>query len=265
VHLFRVPRSSGYARLLRIVGVAAIVALAFGAGSIFTAMGTPAPVTYSACLAASNSRLPNSISGILPNGTLYNVTPNGTPRCQSGDTLVTWNQQGPMGATGAVGPAGTTGPSGPPGVVQDCDPAHLYPGVDLADCDLSGDDLSGANMTGANLIDSNLSITNLTGTIMTGANLTLASLNNANLTSAFLDDANLTRVNLSGATFSFTYMVNANLTDAFLENATFSDSTLSGVNMTGATLTGVTWSSTYCPDGTNSDDDGNTCIGHLTP
>jgi len=275
VHLFRVSRVSGYARLLRIVTVAAIVALAFGAGSIFTAMGTPAPVTYSACLAAANSRLPNSVSGILPNGTLYNVTPNGTPHCQHGDTLVTWNQQGPMGATGVTGPAGTTGPSGPAAVVRDCNPANVYPGVNLAWCDLTGDNLSSANMRGANLIDANLSNTDLTSAIMTGANLTVAGLDNANLTSVFLDEANLTHASLHGATLNYTYLVNANLTGAYLANANLTNANLSGANLTEANLFGanmtdaivdnVTWGSTFCPDGTNSDSDGNTCVGHLTP
>ena len=91
MHHFRVPRLSGYARLLRVVGIAAIIALAFGTGSIFNAMGTPAPVTYSACLSAANSRLPGSLGGILGNSSLYGVTINGTPHCQHGDTVVTWN------------------------------------------------------------------------------------------------------------------------------------------------------------------------------
>ena len=35
------------------------------------------------------------------------------------------------------------------------------------------------------------------------------------------------------------------------------------MQLIGATLTGVHWSNTTCPDGTNSDNDGNTCVGHL--
>jgi hypothetical protein len=33
--------------------------------------------------------------------------------------------------------------------------------------------------------------------------------------------------------------------------------------LTGATLTGITWAQTTCPDGTNSNTNGYTCIGHL--
>jgi len=226
MHLFRAARLSGYARLLRIVGVAAIVALAFGAGSIFTAMGTPAPVTYSACLAATNSRLPSYLGGILPNGTLYNVTINSTPRCQQGDTLVTWNQQGPIGPAGPTGQTGTTGPSGPSGVVHDCSISNLYPGINLADCDLSNSDLSGVNLDGANLTGANLMFVNLTG----------ASLLNANLTGALVYGADLTGTDLTHA------------------------------NMTGVgALTAVTWSNTTCPDGSNSDGAGGDCLAHLTP
>ncbi|HXT99109.1 MAG TPA: type VI secretion system tube protein Hcp [Polyangia bacterium] len=35
--------------------------------------------------------------------------------CHGDETLVTWNQQGPTGATGAAGPQGTPGPQGLPG------------------------------------------------------------------------------------------------------------------------------------------------------
>jgi hypothetical protein len=34
-------------------------------------------------------------------------------------------------------------------------------------------------------------------------------------------------------------------------------------DLTNADLTGVTWSHTFCPDHTNSDDNGGTCVGHL--
>jgi type VI secretion system Hcp family effector len=35
--------------------------------------------------------------------------------CQSNETLITWNQQGPAGPVGPIGPAGPTGPAGPQG------------------------------------------------------------------------------------------------------------------------------------------------------
>lgn len=45
--------------------------------------------------------------------------------------------------------------------------------------------------------------------------------------------------------------------------ANLANANLSGDNFTGANLTGVTWSDTLCPDGTNSDNDGDTCVNNL--
>ncbi len=40
-------------------------------------------------------------------------------------------------------------------------------------------------------------------------------------------------------------------------------SDLSGADLSGADLSGVYWYSTICPDGTNSDDNGDTCVNNL--
>ena len=132
------------------------------------------------------------------------------------------------------------------------------PGSNLAKTDLSGANLTCANLSGTNLnkatltnavlTDANLSGSNLNSVAASGANLANANLRGANLNGASLQGANLSRANLSGA----------NLTGA----------NLSGVNLTGAITTGaafnkVIWSNTVCPDGTNSDSHGQTCIGHL--
>jgi DNA-binding beta-propeller fold protein YncE len=93
----------------------------------------------------------------------------------------------------------------------------------LAGCNLHGGNLAGANLSGANL---------------SGANLSGANLTNANVTNATLSRANLRGANLTGAN-------------------------LTGANLSGANLSGVIWSNTTCPDGTNSDADGGTCVGHL--
>jgi uncharacterized protein YjbI with pentapeptide repeats len=70
------------------------------------------------------------------------------------------------------------------------------------------------------------------------------------------------------------------LSYADLTNAMMYDLDLRGANLTGADLTGadlaylntsygpadltsVTWSNTTCPDGTNSDNNGNTCVNNL--
>ncbi len=57
----------------------------------------------------------------------------------------------------------------------------------------------------------------------------------------------------------------ADLESANLYGADVSDANLTGAALTGANLKHVTWNDTVCPDGTNSNKDGRTCKGHLTP
>lgn len=70
-----------------------------------------------------------------------------------------------------------------------------------------------------------------------------------------------------------TSMRNADLSGADLRDANLAGADLTAADLTGADLRGadlsnavvkdVTWAHTTCPDGTSSDDDGNTCRGHL--
>jgi uncharacterized protein YjbI with pentapeptide repeats len=55
------------------------------------------------------------------------------------------------------------------------------------------------------------------------------------------------------------------LKDANLSNTHCVDNNLIGSDLTGANLAGTTWENTWRPDYTNSDNNGNTCIGHMTP
>lgn len=65
---------------------------------------------------------------------------------------------------------------------------------------------------------------------------------------------------LSGADLS-----DANLQSADLRGADFSNANLEGAKLNDARLKGITWSHTTCPDGTDSDAHGRTCLGHLSP
>lgn len=107
----------------------------------------------------------------------------------------------------------------------------------------SGANLNNANLQGANLAGFNFSGATLESAILAGANLTDANLSRANLTFASLNQANLTGANLN----------QANLTDT----------NLSGAVLFNANVNRVTWFNTTCPDGTNSDADGGSCLGHL--
>jgi uncharacterized protein YjbI with pentapeptide repeats len=58
-------------------------------------------------------------------------------------------------------------------------------------------------------------------------------------------------------------LAGANLLGQDLTGAALTGANLTGANLHVATITNVSWSNTICPDGTNSDADGGTCIGHL--
>lgn len=108
-------------------------------------------------------------------------------------------------------------------------------GADLVGCDLRGSDLRFANLSGADLREADLRGANLSGANLSHADLSGAKLNGTDLFAADLRDANL------------------------------SDAILFGAELAGTNLTGVRWGNTTCPDGSNSNDNGGTCLGHLTP
>jgi uncharacterized protein YjbI with pentapeptide repeats len=134
---------------------------------------------------------------------------------------------------------------------------------------IDGDLCSATNFSNADLAAQNLSALNMKGIDFAGANLSGASLAGSDLSplvgeftfdkAANFAGANLRRANLSGA----------NLTDATFAGAQLSHANFTGANLTGANMTDsarahVMWSNTTCPDGTNSNNDGNTCEGHLS-
>ena len=125
----------------------------------------------------------------------------------------------------------------------------------LEEADLTGASLASANLTDAQMLLATLVYSDLTGANMTRADMRVANLAGADATSAIFVDADLSDIAASGTNFTNANFTGANLTSARLD----------GANLTGAILTNVTWSNTTCPDSTFSDDNGGTCIGHLTP
>lgn len=111
-------------------------------------------------------------------------------------------------------------------------------GIDWADCNLSSLDLRGINLTNANLSGVDLDDGLIAGCTCTGTNFTGANLQSATLGLIDLNHANFTNANLEGANFS---------SDDIIDNF----------------LVGTIWSNTICPDGTNSDQDGGTCVQNL--
>jgi hypothetical protein len=78
-----------------------------------------------------------------------------------------------------------------------------------------------------------------------------------------LSNAYLSGAELIGADLRYADLSNAYLSGAELIGADLRYADLSGADLSNADLYGVTWYSTTCPDGTNSDDNGNTCENNL--
>ena len=70
---------------------------------------------------------------------------------------------------------------------------------------------------------------------------------------SLFDSTNLSGAILSGSYFNYADFIDTDFSNADLSNAYLFDSNLQG----------VTWDNTICPDGTNSDDNGNTCENNL--
>jgi hypothetical protein len=85
----------------------------------------------------------------------------------------------------------------------------------------------------------------------------------ADLSFACLNGAVLSNANLYGSSLVYADLSNADLNGADLRFADMSGANLNGADLSGAVLTNVIWWNTYCPDGTNSNYNNNTCAGHL--
>ncbi len=112
------------------------------------------------------------------------------------------------------------------------------------------------NLTDAVIGGSFLRDTNFTNTNLTGGNMVNISSENIQFI-----NTNLTNVNAKEAS-----ILTANFQGSNLTGINFTDTDLTGsINLDTTTRTGVIWANTICPDATNSDTNGGTCEGHLTP
>ncbi len=148
--------------------------------------------------------------------------------------------------------------------------------ANLTGADLENADLAGAQITGADLENADLNGTNLTGAVMAAVSSggvvgTPASLPSgwelvngyligpdASLNAADLEDANLVGADLDDADLN-----GADLENADLAEASFMQAYLGGANLIGAVLYDVFWYHTTCPDFTDSNNDGYSCINNL--
>jgi uncharacterized protein YjbI with pentapeptide repeats len=114
---------------------------------------------------------------------------------------------------------------------------------------------------------------NLTGAILTGVDSVSITGPPSALPSGWIflagyligPGADLHGASLVGANLSGIDLTDANLTLATLTDANLTEANLTGANTGDANLSGVTWDATTCPDGTDSNNDGDTCFDNLTP
>jgi uncharacterized protein YjbI with pentapeptide repeats len=143
----------------------------------------------------------------------------------------------------------------------------------LCDANLIGADLHGTNFTNAAFEDANLSRANLSWADLDGANAGFAPIENANLSNASwvginapgasFDGSDLHRIDMRNGDLRSTSFVGSDLRYARLDGVDFTNANLTGIRINSATsFAGVTWSNTTCRDGSNSDANGGTCIGH---
>ena len=147
------------------------------------------------------------------------------------------------------------GPDGPQTKLYDASVVR----ADLAGTHLSNTDARFADFTG-----SDLSKTVLEDTRLADAVLRAADLSGSQFLFTEVTRADFQRADLRGAALTWSYFLDADFGRARLEGADFSGATLTGASFRRATgLGSVTWAGTTCPDGTNSDANGGTCLGHL--
>lgn len=211
----------------------------------------------------------NLIHGcVRPAGFLRIIDANET--CNANETPLTWNIQGPTGPAGPMGPTGATGSEGGGGSLIGVFGGYTTDqlvGMDTINEPFIYRYFVGGNFSGSYFAEtmqaSNFSQTNLTNTLwampIISSNFTQADFSNSTLqvqdTNSNFTSANLSNVNFDSSEFTDTNFTNANFTNADLEGVTF----------TNTIMTDAIWSNTTCPDGTNSDNNGNTCEGHLIP
>lgn len=131
---------------------------------------------------------------------------------------------------------------------------------DFDDAVLSQSMFEGQSISGSTFVYAVLTGIGFDGVDGTNADFTDADMRGANIQGADFSGATFIDANMSGAGLGGSTFDNADFT-----NVNFSDAYLTGSSFTNATFTGAIWFNTSCPDGTNSDNNGNTCIGHLIP
>jgi len=204
--------------------------------------------------------------------------------CETGETAQHWNTEGAPGLGGLVDDV----------VGADFGSADMryrsIAGRDWTGAQFSATNLTHADVSNANFTNAQMSLAILRGstgwssvtfsnTDMSRADLGLVDLSGKDLrsvilTGAQIDDSNMANTDLDHNDLTNTNMFRANFSGADFSDAELEDAVMDGGNFTNTNLAGATnathveastWGNTICPDGTNSDNNSDTCEGHLTP
>ncbi|HVA96099.1 MAG TPA: pentapeptide repeat-containing protein [Candidatus Acidoferrales bacterium] len=185
--------------------------------------------------------------------------------CRQDENAVSWNIQGPQGPSNSTGLPFFCTKSCYFGGLADKFAGKDFSGVQLQNSYFtSGSDLSGVIFKGGYLQNVNFNNTNLTGADF--SNIRDQNDINWHLHVAYIyfNGSNLTKANFFNSQFSNSDFTGVNLQNTNFSNALLSNDNFSKAqNMNTANVTGTTWDSVTCPDGTNSNNDGNTCAGHF--
>lgn len=123
---------------------------------------------------------------------------------------------------------------------------------------------AGCNLTGDNGFGTRLKGKDLTDAYFNQAQITNVDMSNTTLTNAVIfGNLNFSGNNFANDDFTNSVIGQQRIQSNSFVNANFTNANLSGSAMTGNDFTGAIWSNTTCADGTNSNNDGGTCIGHL--
>jgi len=121
----------------------------------------------------------------------------------------------------------------------------------FADVDASNANFSGMTLDHVTFVDYNMNLdhTNFSNTTFTNSLLrnTRQGTVGANFTNAVIKDSD----------FGDNRFMTADFTGAYIKDSSFSQSRINDAN-----FTGVTWINVVCPDESNSDNNGGTCVGH---
>ncbi|HLH29462.1 MAG TPA: pentapeptide repeat-containing protein [Acidimicrobiales bacterium] len=152
-------------------------------------------------------------------------------------------------------------------------------GADLGSDDLSWTDLQGADLVRASFAGSTFGSCAPSvpaNPVCSSADLAGARLARTSLAGLHLNGVDLQGANLAGGDLTATDLsplpVDGGISQrpSQLDHASFNGVNLTQADLLSATTSGTSfrhavWSSTTCPDGTDSNADGGTCAGHLSP